>query len=557
MSLAMVFCAALGAVGAHAATTGSLTLQATGTTGTIVTGADQFAVGGDTTVKISVARLSGGNATVVAGPDSILPRAVQFPSYVGSGTYPRAVVGLTPLTGSALSPGSTDFEYGAVFRLNSTSSGRSIDNGNNLLQRGLYGDPSQFKLQIDHGYPSCLVRGSSGQVSIASSAKITPDRWYRVTCSRVGSRVTVQVTPYGSAATPVSNVRSGSTGTLAFGSLLPASIGGKLTPAGAVVSSSTDQFNGAVATAWVARVPTSPLPNQAPTANAGVPFCSGLSCTFSGVGSTDPENDALTYDWDFGDGEAHGSGSITSHTYATAATRTVTLLVSDGHGNTDSDTVTATTGDPAASPIAFVAAAATNGNRLNHSVTIPASVQAGDALVLFFTGNTTTPTYTGPTGWTTVQASSDAGIVVRAYSRVATAADIGRPVTVTSSGYAKSDISVVAYRGTHASDPVAASAAKIDSLPGASHVSPAVTATGSASWLLTYWGDESGTTTGWTTPVDQSVRANTFGSSAGHISAVVTDSNGPVAAGDTGQLTAVANSTSSFGVSVSVLLAGP
>jgi PKD repeat protein len=531
-------------------------LQATGTTGTIVTGADQFAVGGDTTVRISVARLSGGNATVVAGPDSALPRAVQFPPYVGSGTYPRAVVALTPLTGSALSPGSADFEYGAVFRLNATSSGRSIDNGNNLLQRGLYGDPSQFKLQIDHGYPSCLVRGSAGQASIASSTRITPDRWYRVTCSRVGSRVTVEVAPHGSAATPVSNVRTGSTGTLGFGSSLPASIGGKLTPAGAVVSS-TDQFNGAVASAWVARVPTSPPANQAPTADAGVPSCSGLSCTFSGVGSTDPENDALTYDWDFGDGEPHGSGTTTSHTYATAATRTVTLLVSDGHGNTDSDTVTVTTVDPAAGPITFVAAAATNGNRLNHVVTIPATVQAGDAMVLFFTGNTTTPTYTGPTGWTTVQSNDGAGIVVRAYSRMATAGDIGSPVTVRSSGYAKSDISVVAYRGTHAVDPVAASASKIDNVPGASHVSPAVTASGSSSWLLTYWGDESGTTTGWTTPVDQGVRASTFGSSAGHISAVVTDSNGPVAAGETGQLTAVANSTSAFGVSVSVLLASP
>ena len=95
-ALAIACCAALGVVGAQAATPGSLTLQATGTTGTIVTGADQFVLGGDTTVKISVARLSGGNATVVAGPDSILPRAVQFPPYVGSGTYPRAVVGLTP-----------------------------------------------------------------------------------------------------------------------------------------------------------------------------------------------------------------------------------------------------------------------------------------------------------------------------------------------------------------------------------------------------------------------------------------------------------------------------
>ena len=74
---------------------------------------------------------------------------------------------------------------------------------------------------------------------------------------------------------------------------------------------------------------------------------------------------------------------------------------------------------------------------------------------------------------------------------------------------------------------------------------------------MTYWADESASTTSWTTPVDQSVRATTFGSSAGHISAVVADSNGPVAAGDTGQLTAVANSTSSFGVSVSVLLATP
>jgi PKD repeat protein len=288
-----------------------------------------------------------------------------------------------------------------------------------------------------------------------------------------------------------------------------------------------------------------------------VPSCSDLTCSFSGVGSTDPENDALTYDWDFGDGESHGSEATTSHTYATYATRTVTLLVSDGDGNTDSDTVTVTTVDPAASPISFVAAAATNGNRRNHSVTVPATVQPGDALLLFFTGNTTTPVYTGPTGWTAVQASSGAGIVVRAYSRVATAADVGKPVTVTSSGYAKSDISVVAYRGTNAADPVAASASRIDQLPGASHVSPALTATGSASWLLTYWGDESGTTTSWTTPADLSVRASSFGSSPGHISAVVTDTNGPVPAGATGQLTAVANSTSSVGVSVSVLLASP
>ena len=444
-----------------------------------------------------------------------------------------------------------------MFRLNATSSGRSIDNGNNLLQRGLYGDPSQFKLQIDHGYPSCLVRGSSGQASIASSVRITPDRWYRATCSRVGSRVTVQVTPYGSAATPVSNVRSGSTGTLAFGSLLPTSIGGKLTPSGALVSARPISSTGPLRTPGSPESRPARRPNQAPTADAGAPSCSGLSCSFSGVGSTDPENDALTYDWDFGDGEPHGSGATTSHTYATAATRTVTLLVSDGQGNTDSDTVTATTGDPAANPITFVAAAATNGNRLNHSVTVPATVQVGDALVLFFTGNTTTPAYAGPTGWTTVEASNGAGIVVRAYSRVATAADIGRPVTVTSSGYAKSDISVVAYRGTHASDP--GRRVRLEDRQPARRLARESGSHGHGQRELV--ADLLGRRVGHDDRLDNSRRPerapSTSGSSAGHISAVVTDSNGPVAAGDTGQLTAVANSTSSFGVSVSVLLAGP
>ena len=208
ISLAVACFGALGTVNAQAATTSSLALRATGTTGTIVTGADQFAVDGDTAVNISVAGVSGGHATVVAGPDSALPSAVKFPSYVSSGTYPRAVVRLTPTSGDALSPGSSDFAYGAVFRLDARSSGRSIDNGNNLFQRGLYSDSSQFKLQADGGYPSCLVRGSSGRVFVASSTKVTPDKWYRVTCSRVGSRVTVQVTPYGGGAT-VSKVVSG------------------------------------------------------------------------------------------------------------------------------------------------------------------------------------------------------------------------------------------------------------------------------------------------------------------------------------------------------------
>ena len=62
----------LGTVGAAAGdvAANSLTMSAVGTPGTIVTGPDQFSVGGDTPVRIAVARISSGNAKVVAGPDS-------------------------------------------------------------------------------------------------------------------------------------------------------------------------------------------------------------------------------------------------------------------------------------------------------------------------------------------------------------------------------------------------------------------------------------------------------------------------------------------------------
>jgi PKD repeat protein len=57
--------------------------------------------------------------------------------------------------------------------------------------------------------------------------------------------------------------------------------------------------------------------------------CSGLACSFDASASTDPDNDPLTFGWNFGDG-ATGTGATASHTYATAGARTVTLTASDG-----------------------------------------------------------------------------------------------------------------------------------------------------------------------------------------------------------------------------------
>ena len=61
------------------------------------------------------------------------------------------------------------------------------------------------------------------------------------------------------------------------------------------------------------------------TVNEGTPV------HFSGLGSTDPGGEPLTYAWSFGDGGA-ATGSATIHIYRAPGTYTVTLTVTDGFG---------------------------------------------------------------------------------------------------------------------------------------------------------------------------------------------------------------------------------
>lgn len=50
--------------------------------------------------------------------------------------------------------------------------------------------------------------------------------------------------------------------------------------------------------------------------------------TFTSQGSSDPDNDTLTYEWNFGDGGT-GSGQSTTHVYSSAGRYSVTLAVKD------------------------------------------------------------------------------------------------------------------------------------------------------------------------------------------------------------------------------------
>jgi mono/diheme cytochrome c family protein len=88
--------------------------------------------------------------------------------------------------------------------------------------------------------------------------------------------------------------------------------------------------------------------NQIPMADAGGPYEGEAGTTliqFDGTGSTDADNDPLTYSWDFGDGTL-ADGVMPTHTYVLGGTYEVTLVVNDGQASSDPSVTTATITEP-------------------------------------------------------------------------------------------------------------------------------------------------------------------------------------------------------------------
>jgi large repetitive protein len=90
--------------------------------------------------------------------------------------------------------------------------------------------------------------------------------------------------------------------------------------------------------------------NLPPTASQAS-SCTGLTCSFDGTGSTDPEGPVASWTWDFGDGSPPVSGATVTHTYAAAGAYSAALTVADGAGATGLTASTVTpTAPPAGSP---------------------------------------------------------------------------------------------------------------------------------------------------------------------------------------------------------------
>lgn len=160
---------------------------------------------------------------------------------------------------------------------------------------------------------------------------------------------------------------------------------------------------------------TPPVSNVPPTA-AFTTSTSGLTTSVDASTSTDSDGTIVSYNYDWGDGTTHGTSSITSHTYSTAGGYTITLTVTDNSGapTTTTHSVTATAPGslaPLRKGHVYNPGPGSSNTLLTLDPSTPTSGSAlstGDWMIATLTTVSAT-TVTAPSGWTTLQAITQAG----------------------------------------------------------------------------------------------------------------------------------------------------
>jgi hypothetical protein len=178
--------------------------------------------------------------------------AARTPGFADDASGRRAVIAVSSQDGDPLSPGAAAFTFGADVRLDEgDTSGPGTeagDNGDNVLQRGRFADVAQYKLQLDHGRPSCRVKGTEGTVMVRG-AEVERGQWYTLACERDGDDLSLTVTHYdenGDVDSVDTTSETGPIGSVEISrAAIPLSIGGKLANDGTLARDG-DQFNGRI-----------------------------------------------------------------------------------------------------------------------------------------------------------------------------------------------------------------------------------------------------------------------------------------------------------------------
>ena len=282
---------------------------------------------------------------------------------------------------------------------------------------------------------------------------------------------------------------------------------------------------------------------SAPVADAQV-TCAGADCAFDAGASSDEDGFVVSHEWSFSDG-ATASGETVRHVFDSFGPHTATLTVADNLG-----TVSSTQREFDVRPlplrdISFVGATMANGNSTRTSVKAPIGLQTGDVMLLWLSAAADL-TVTTPPGWTGVAVERDGSLTTYLYTKAARAGDAGTTVSVDYPSLVKNDVTLVAYRGVDAADPVLAVRSRAEGGERADHTAPDSVLSAESLRFVTYVVDKTSTTTSWDLPAGIARRSASFGSGGGRVTSVVGDQVvAPAPVGVVAGVTATANAVAS------------
>jgi hypothetical protein len=141
-----------------------------------------------------------------------------------------------------------------------------------------------------------------------------------------------------------------------------------------------------------------------------------------------------------------------------------------------------------------------------------------------------------PTGggtWTLLDTVGTNSVVTRVWKGVAGASPANAVVQLTTSAFAKLNLTVLAYRGT-AADPVVTFARAAETTSSTSHATPTVNVPAAGSWVVSYWAQKDSDAAALTAPSGVTSRSAGSGTGSGRIVSLAADSGGPVPPGSYG-----------------------